>query len=418
MKANLLLKNIGELFVPTDNGFPLKGNELNEAKIIKSAYLAIIDGKISAYGTGDFSHLTDEKTEIIDVENRVVTPGLIDSHTHFVFGGSREHEFALKLNGVSYMEILNSGGGILNTVDSTRRSDFESLYDKSFNILNDMLSYGVTSVEGKSGYGLDFDTEIKQLEVMKKLNQNHSIHIVPTFMAAHAIPKEYKNNREAYIDLIKNKIIPIVAERGLSKYQDVFCEEGVFTAEETRDILVKGMEYGLRPKIHSDEIVSIGGIDVAVDLGAISCEHLMATTDEDMAKMAKNNIIANLLPATTFSLMKNTYARAKDFLKYGNAITICSDYNPGSCPSQNLQMAMFIACYIMKLTPVEILNAVTVNASYSLEINDTKGNFDIGKDADFVIFDAPNIDYIFYNFGVNNVKDVYIKGNLVYTRRK
>lgn len=416
MKADKILINIGQLFCPIDEGRPLKGENLNRAHIINNSYLAIKDDKIIGFGDDNYESLINKDTEIIDIKAKVITPGLIDAHTHFVFGGSREHEFSLKLNGVEYIEILKMGGGIINTVTSTRKTSFNDLYKKSKKILDHMVSYGVTTVEGKSGYGLDFDTEIKQLEVMKKLNDNHHMTIVPTFMAAHAIPKEFKEDRNGYINLITNKLIPYVAKNKLAKFQDIFIETGVFTAKEARIILNEGKKYGLIPRIHADEIDSIGAIDVAVETNAISCEHLMATSDEDMIKMSKSNIIANLLPATTFSLMKETYARARDFIKYDNAITICSDFNPGSCPSENLQMSMFLSVYKMGLTPIEALNSVTINASYSLGLQDTIGSIIIGKKADLTIFDCKNIDYIFYNFGVNNVDTVIKNGQIIYNK--
>ncbi|NLW53058.1 MAG: imidazolonepropionase [Tissierellia bacterium] len=413
MKADIILFNIGQLFCPLDENKPLRGEKLKEATILENSYIAIKDGKILEFGTKSYEKYIDDNTKLIDINKKVVTPGLIDAHTHFVFGGSREHEFALKLNGVEYLEILQMGGGILNTVNTTRNISFNDLYDKSSKILDHMLSYGVTTVEGKSGYGLDFDTEIKQLEVMKKLDHNHPITVVPTFMAAHAIPPEFKENRKEYIDLIINEMLPFVADNKLARYQDVFLESGVFTKEESLQILLAGNQYGLKARVHADEVKSLGGIDAAIEADAISCEHLMATTDEDMYKMSKKGIIANLLPATTFSLMKDTYARAKDFLKYDNIITICSDFNPGSCPSENLQMAMFLAVYKMKLTPIQVLNAVTINASYSVGLQDSIGSIKVGKQADLTIFDVPNIDYIFYNFGVNNVCGVMKNGKMV-----
>lgn len=418
MKNKKLFINIGQAFLANSIGRPLSKDELNKSKILSHCYIYTEDGIILHIGENNsYEKYISGDVEIIDIGGKVLTPGLIDAHTHFVFGGSREHEFALKLNGIEYLDILKMGGGILNTYKATNEIGFDDLYDKSKQILDHMLSYGVTTVEGKSGYGLNFNSEVKQLEIMKKLNENHPVDVVSTFMAAHACPPEYKNDKDAYIDIIINEMIPYVAHKKLAKFQDVFLETGVFDGKQAYKVLEAGNKYNLRARVHADEVDSIGGIDCAIKAGAISCEHLMATTDEDMIKMAESGIIANLLPATTFSLMKENFARARDFINKGVPITICSDFNPGSSPSENLQIAMMMAVYKMKLTPIEVLNAVTINAAYSLDLQGSIGSIEIGKKADFAIFDVPNIDFIFYNFGVNNVTEVYKNAKLVYKNK-
>jgi len=410
--ADLILYNFTEVFSPHDKNRPLKGKEMNQADILKNAYIAIEDGKILEVGENDnYKRLISDKTKLEDCSGLVASPGLIDAHTHLVFGGSREHELSMKLNGMEYMEILQAGGGILSTLKSTREASFEELYEKAYKNLDKMLAYGVTSVEAKSGYGLNLENELKQLEVIKKLNQDHTIDLYPTLMAAHATPPEFESTDD-YVDYIIDEIIPEVAEKKLAHFNDVFCEDGVFSVDQSRKVLEAGKKYNLIPRVHADEIVSLGGAELAAEVKAISAEHLMAASEEGMKLMAENNVIANLLPATTFSLMKETYADARKFLDYGNALTICSDFNPGSCPSENLQFAMFIAVYKMRLTPIEVLNAVTINASHSIA-NPSVGSFTKGKKADITIFDAKNIDYIFYNLGVNNVKSVYKNGKLV-----
>lgn len=416
MKADKIFINIGQLFCPNDLSRALKGSEMNEAIILKNAYLSIKDGKILEKGEGSFQHLVDEKTELIDVEGKLVTPGLIDSHTHLVYGGSRENEFAQKLNGVSYLDILKAGGGILSSVRATRSSSFETLYDKSERLLNYMLAHGVTAVEAKSGYGLDWETEKKQLEVVKELNEKHPIELVSTFMAAHAIPQEYKENPRVFLEQIVNDMLPKVKEENLAEFCDIFCEKNVFTAEESEYLLMHAKEQGFKLRIHADEIATIGGVDVAAKLQTVSAEHLMKITDDGISKLAQAGVIGNLLPATTFSLMEDTYAPARKMLNADMAITLSTDSNPGSCPTANIQFIMQLGCFMMKLTPIEVFNAVTINAAYAIDRAETLGSFDIGKQADVVVFDAPNIDYPIYFFATNLVQSVYKNGELVFEK--
>ena len=403
MSADVILTHFNQLFCPNDLGHPLYGEEMAEAKILSDAYIAIKDGKILAIGTGQpDQELVDDHTEIQSYEGKVATPGLIDCHTHLVYGGSREHEFAKKLAGVSYLDILAQGGGILSTVRATREASFDNLYDKSKRLLDYMLRHGVTTVEAKSGYGLDWETEKRQLDVVAALDHDHEIDLVSTFMAAHAIPTDYKGRSKEYLDLIIEQMLPKVKEDNLAEFCDIFCEKGVFTADESRYLLSK-----------ANEIESIGGVDVAAELKATSAEHLMVITDEGIQKLAEAKVIGNLLPATTFSLMEDTYAPARKMLDAGMAITLTTDSNPGSCPTANLQFAMHLGCFMMRLTPVEILNAVTINAAYSVDRANKIGSLDPGKDADITIYDAPNLDYLFYFFATNLVTDVYKHGKKV-----
>ena len=276
-----------------------------------------------------------------------------------------------------------------------------------------MLRHGVTTVEAKSGYGLDWETEKRQLDVVAALDRDHEIDLVSTFMAAHAIPTEYKGRSKEYLDLIIEQMLPKVKEEKLAEFCDIFCEKGVFTADESRYLLSKAKEMGFKLRIHADEIESIGGVDVAAELESTSAEHLMVITDEGIQKLAAAKVIGNLLPATTFSLMEDTYAPARKMLDAGMAITLTTDSNPGSCPTANLQFAMHLGCFMMRLTPVEILNAVTINAAYSVDRAKTIGSFDTGKQADITIYDAPNLDYLFYFFATNLVTDVYKNGKKV-----
>lgn len=413
MRVDLVIKNIGKLVTCKGLGRPKVGQEMNEVDIIEDAYIAIRDGKIIEIGIkNDYKKITNSYTKIEDAKGLLVTPGLIDSHTHLVHGGSRENEFSKKLSGVPYIEILNQGGGILSTVNSTKEASSEDLYDKAKKSLDRMLEFGVTSAEAKSGYGLELDTEIKQLNVANKLDKDHPIDLVHTFLGAHAIPIKYKENHKEYIDIIVEQMMPKVKELGLAEFCDVFCEEGVFSIEEGEYILSKAKEMGYKLKIHADEIVSLGGAQLSAKLKCTSSDHLMAASEEGLKMMAKNNVVANILPATSFNLNKS-YANARKMIDLGVALSLSSDYNPGSCPSENLQFVMQLGCLGLKMTPNEVINAVTINAAYAIDRQDEIGSIEIGKKADLVVFDAPNIEYLMYHFGINHVDRVYKEGTLV-----
>ena len=413
MKADLILKNIGKLVtMQGSSSFRVK-EEMNKINIIENAYIAVKNGKILAIGVGDeFGNLCGDDTKIHDAEGLLVTPGLIDSHTHLIHGGSRENEFSMKLNGVPYIEILNNGGGILSTVKATKEASEEELYKKAKKSLDRMLEFGVTTVEEKSGYGLELNTEIKQLEVARVLDKNHPVDLVHTFLGAHAVPEEYKENHKAYIDILVDVMMPKIKDMGLAEFCDVFCEEGVFTIEESEYILQKAKEIGYKLKIHADEIESLGGAELAAKLGCVSADHLMAASDEGIKMMAENNVVANILPATSFNLNKN-YADCRKMIDMGAIVSLSSDYNPGSCPSENLQLVMQLGCLHLKMTPNEVLTAVTINAAYAIDRADKIGSIEVGKNADFVVFDARNVEYLMYHFGINHTKKVYKNGNLV-----
>lgn len=413
MKADLILKNIGKLVtMQGSSSFRVK-EEMNKINIIENAYIAVKNGKILAIGVGDeFGNLCGDDTKIHDAEGLLVTPGLIDSHTHLIHGGSRENEFSMKLNGVPYIEILNNGGGILSTVKATKEASEEELYKKAKKSLDRMLEFGVTTVEEKSGYGLELNTEIKQLEVARVLDKNHPVDLVHTFLGAHAVPEEYKENHKAYIDILVDVMMPKIKDMGLVEFCDVFCEEGVFTIEESEYILQKAKEMGYKLKIHADEIESLGGAELAAKLGCVSADHLMAASDEGIKMMAENNVVANILPATSFNLNKN-YADCRKMIDMGAIVSLSSDYNPGSCPSENLQLVMQLGCLHLKMTPNEVLTAVTINAAYAIDRADKIGSIEVGKNADFVVFDARNVEYLMYHFGINHTKKVYKNGNLV-----
>ncbi|WP_071704904.1 imidazolonepropionase [Murdochiella vaginalis] len=418
MTATLILTHFNELFSPHDPGHPLRGKEMNEATVLKDAYVAFQGDKILAIGEGEVpAELIGPQTKIEERRGMVATPGLIDCHTHLVYGGSREHEFSKKLNGMSYLDILAEGGGILSTLKATRESSFDELYDKSKKLLEQMMIHGVTTVEAKSGYGLNWETEKRQLEVVKKLNEDLPVDLVSTFMAAHVIPPEYKENPDPLIDDIIT-MLPKVKEEKLAEFVDVFCDAGVYSAAQSKRLLEAAKKEGFSLRIHADEIESIGGSAVAAEVGATSAEHLMVITDEDIQKLADAHVIGNLLPATTFSLMEDTYAPARKMMNAGMAITITTDSNPGSCPMANLQFVMQLGCLYLRMTPTEVYNAVTINAAYSVHREKTVGSLDKGKNADLTVFAVPNLDYLLYYFATNHAVEVYKNGQCIVKDRQ
>lgn len=388
--------------------------EGEDAGIIENGYVAVKDGRIISLGTGNApADMKGSDTKIIDASGKTVTPGLIDSHTHLVHGGSREKELPLKLKGVPYLEILKMGGGILSTVRSTRGASKEELKVKAQSSLDEMLLHGTTTVEAKSGYGLDFDNEIKCLEVASELNGSHPVDIVPTYMGAHAVPEEFKGNTEGYIEFICEKVMPYIKKNNLAEFIDVFCEDGVFSPDESRIIMQKGKDQGFKLKIHADEIIPLQGAEVAAEMGAVSAEHLLAASEEGIAAMAKAGVTAILLPGTSFYLMLDKYAQARKMIESGVRVAIATDYNPGTCPTENLQSIMTFACYGMKMTPEEIIKGMTLNAAHGIDRAGEIGSLEVGKKADMVIFNSPNLEYLVYHFGINHVNTVIKNGKTV-----
>lgn len=421
MKATLVIKNIENLITLRGENKPRAGEYLRDIGIIKNGIVALNYDKIIYVGEGGLPAdiIVDEDTMILDGSGKTVTPGLVDSHTHLVHGGSRENELAMKLKGVPYLDILAAGGGIHSTVKATKEATYEELYNQAKKSLDIMLKFGVTTVEAKSGYGIDdFDTELKQLEVAKKLSGDHPVDIVSTFMGAHAIPKDYKENSDEFVDIIINDMIPEVAKRKLAKFCDVFCEEGVFTIEQSRKILLAAREYGMEPKLHADEIEPLGGAELAAEIGCITADHLIAASDKGIEEMAKKGVIANLLPGTSFNLQTGKFAPARKMVEAGVPISLSTDYNPGSCPTENLQLVMSFASLIMKLTPEEVITAVTINGAAALGLEEEIGSIELGKKGDIVIFDSPNLEYILYHFGINHVDTVVKNGEIVYTENR
>jgi imidazolonepropionase len=406
-----IVYNIGELVTAGGPNALRKGPVMNETEILKNGYLIFEDGKFTETGTDFKMNNRPANALLIDAMGCLVTPGLIDSHTHLIHGGSRAYELPLKLAGVSYMDILNAGGGILSTVRETRSADMNKLCQKAQKTLQTMMMYGVTACEAKSGYGLDSETEKKQLLAVRILNQELPIHIVSTFMGAHAVPSEYQDRKPEYIREIKTMLADFKKE-DLASFCDVFCENGVFSLEESQEILEYAKALGYRLKIHADEMIPMGGSRLAAALGCVSADHLMATEDADLELLASHNVVCNLLPLTSFYLDK-PFAKARLMIEKGCGVAISTDYNPGSSPSENLQLAMQMAVLKTKMTPRETMAAVTMNAAVSAGISNRKGSITAGKDADFVIFDCLDLNSFFYHFGVNQVRDVYIGGKKV-----
>ncbi len=402
-----IVTNIGMLATPQGSG-PRKGPEQGNIQILKDAWVLIEDGVIARVGTG----AAPAADEVIDAGGNLVTPGLVDAHTHLIFGGWRQNELGLKLHGKTYLEIQNAGGGIQSTTNATRQSTEEELTAKAARALDEMLHFGVTTCEAKSGYGLATEHELKALKVIKNLNDRHAMDIVATFMGAHLVPAEYKANRAEYIRLVCEEMMPLVQEQGIAKYCDVFCEADTFTVEESRQVLEAGLKHGLRPKIHADEIEAIGGSVLAGELGAISAEHLIVCPPEGIASLAKGGVVACLLPATSFYLGA-AFAPARDMVNAGVPVAMASDFNPGSCPCLNLQFVINLGCLKYKLTPEEVLTAVTLNAAAAIDMAGQVGSVEPGKRGDLVIWDAPDLDYICYRMGSNLAKAVIKKGAVV-----
>lgn len=414
----LLIKNIGMLATP-EGREARRGQEQGRIRILKNAWILAEDGLIRALGEGEAPVPGSGQgedgafdAEVIDAQGCLVTPGLVDAHTHLIFGGWRQYEMEQKLKGVPYLEILASGGGILSTVRATKAASEDELYDKAKLALDEMLSFGTTTCEAKSGYGLDEETELRMLRAIKRLNEDHPIDLVPTFLGAHALPPEFKDDREAFISLLCDKVIPEVAGQGLAEYCDVFCESGVFTAEETRRILLAGQKHGLRSKVHADEIEAIGGSQLAGEIGAVSAEHLIVCPDEGIESMAKGGTVACLLPATSFYLGA-TFAPARKMIEAGVPVAMATDFNPGSCPCLNMQLVINLGCLRYRLTPEEVLTAVTINGAAACGRAASRGSIEPGKLCDLVIWDAPDLNYICYRLGSNLAKQVIKTGKPV-----
>jgi imidazolonepropionase len=409
---SLLIKHAAEIVTNTGTAAK-KGAAMNQLEKIEDGAILVKEGIIEWVGlTSDLPAYNEENTEIIDASGCSVIPGFVDSHTHFVFGGYRPEEFFWRLDGTPYLDILERGGGILNTVKATQSMGYEAMLHTALNRLDAMLAMGVTTVEGKSGYGLDLDTELRQLKVMGELNKRHTAEVVPTFMGAHAVPPEYRGRADDYVAFIIQKVLPAVVEQAIAEFCDVFCEKGVFSVEQTRKILQAASDLGLKTKIHADEIVSFGGAELAAELGAISADHLLQASDKGIAEMAARGVVATVLPMTAFCL-REEFARARAMIDSGGAIALATDYNPGSCFSHSIPMLIALAAIQLKLSPAEILTALTLNGAAAVGRADHIGTLERGKQGDILILKYPSHLFLSYHVGMDIIGKVIKKGQVV-----
>jgi imidazolonepropionase len=410
----LLISDIRQLVTVRSGGKPFKaGRAMQDIGVLENASVLIENGVITWIGNAsDFTNTLEPDADTIDGSSYVVLPGFVDSHTHAVFGGSRENEFALRSAGKTYQEIAALGGGILSSVNVTRAATKKELKKVASKRLDAMMQQGTTAVEIKSGYALSEDGEIKMLEAITELADEHYMTIRSTFLGAHAVPPEFKDHRNEYIDLLCNRMMPHIAKRKLAQFCDVFCEVGYFSPDESRRILEQARTHGLGLKLHSDEFNSIGGTQLATELGALSVDHLEHISDEAIAGLRQGKTIAVVLPGVSFFL-RNPYAPARKLIDAGIPLAIASDFNPGSCMSFSMPLMMTIACTQMSMTPEEAITATTLNGAAAMGISDQVGSIEIGKRADIVLYDIPNYRYLAYHFGTNLAAKIIKNGTIL-----
>ncbi len=414
MKVDLIIHNCAQIATLAGGSQPKTGKAMNDAGIIKDAAIAVKDGKIVAIDRASEIMARYEGGMHVDAEGGIITPGFVDPHTHPVFVHTREAEFAMRLAGATYVEISKAGGGISSTIESTKNASEELLFNLAKKRINKMIALGTTTLEAKSGYGLDTASELMQLRVIQALDEDLPIDIVPTFMGAHEYPVEYKNDHEAYIKILTEDMIPKVAKQGIARYCDIFTEAHVFSIDESRRVLKCAREHGMELKMHADEIEPIGGAELAAELKCASADHLGAASEAGLLAMRAAGVTAVLLPATLFSLRSKSYAKGRFMIDSGLSVAIATDYNPGSCNCDSMPMVMTLACLQMGFTPVEALAAATINAAHSIGMADRKGSLEAGKDADLIIWDIPSLDFIPYHFGSSHICKVFAKGRLVH----
>lgn len=408
----MLLYNIKQLVNTRDTWNLLRGAELARLPSIENAYLIIEGERIAAYGQmDDIPYALSNFSEKHDLSGRFVLPSWCDSHTHLVFAGSREEEFVDKLKGRSYAEIAAKGGGILNSARKLNETSEEELFAQSYKRLQEVISLGTGAIEIKSGYGLTIEGELKMLRVIKRLKNESNIPVKATFLGAHAFPAQFKNDQEGYIRQIIDEMLPVIGNEGLADYIDVFCEKGFFSSEEMEKICLAGKAYGLKPKLHVNQLNSIGGIETGINLGAVSLDHLETLTEEEINQLANaSNTVCTLLPTAAFFLRMN-YQPARKLIESGCPVALASDYNPGSSPSGNMNFVVALSCIQMKMLPEEAINAATLNGAHAMERSDEVGSISVGKLANLIITKPiPSLVYLPYAFGSNLIENVILRG--------
>ncbi|MFP4050515.1 MAG: imidazolonepropionase [Thermoplasmata archaeon] len=410
MSIDLIVKNCSELHTMRGPNRARTEEEMKDTGLIEDGALAVDDGNVVDVGTTEEIENKYDANNVVDASGKAVIPGFVDPHTHLVYSGSREDELIMKIKGKTYMEILEAGGGILRTVKATRNASKDELKEVMKKRMDRMLKYGTTTAEAKSGYGLDLDNEVKSLEVIKEMSEEHPIDLVPTYLGAHSLPPEFDDTGE-YIDYCVEEVLPQIKENDLAEFCDVFCEKGVFDSEESKKLLKKAKNLGMKVKVHADEIENIGCSKMAAEIGAISAEHLVKTSMEDIKKMAEAGTIAISLPGTPFMLMEDEYTPVRKMIENDVPIALATDLNP-NCWTESMQMIITLASLQMKMEPEEVLTACTVNSAYAID-REYIGVLDEGYKADFLILEVPNIMHLPYHFGVNLVESVYKGGNQV-----
>ena len=414
--TTLIIKNARQvLTMRSDQKSPRTGKHMEDPGIIEDGAVAVSNGKIVAVGYTDQvlrKVQVNEETNVIDAKDKVVLPGFVDSHTHPVFAATREEEFEMRVKGRPYQEIAAAGGGIKSSVRTLRAASKQELIQLTLPRLDRMMSYGTTTIEAKSGYGLSLEDEIKMLEVIRELNDRHLIDLVPTFLGAHEIPEEYKDRREEYIRLIVEKMLPEVAKRKLAVFCDIFCEKGVFDIEESRKILTAAKDHGFKLKLHADQLTALGGAKLAAELGAISADHLEFIDDQGIEMMKQAGVIGVLLPGACFGLGMKEYPPARKMIDQGLPVALATDFNPGSSMTESMPIILSMACLMMKMSPAEAVVASTINSAYAVGRADDVGSIEMGKKADLVIWNVRDYREIPYHYGVKLVDQVIKEGKV------
>lgn len=416
MSIDLIIHSANQILTLA-GGAPKRGTAQSNLGIWRDAAIAVAGERILAVGsTLDILALAGEHTRKIDARGKIVLPGFVDAHTHVVFAGDRAGEFEMRLKGASYVDIQKAGGGILSTVRATRAASLEELVEQSAARLDAMLAHGTTTAEVKTGYGLDLENELKLLAAIERLNEQHPMDLVPTFLGAHVVPEEYRDRAGAYVDLVTQEMLPRIREHAAARsapFCDVFCDEGAFTLDQTRTILTRAKELGMRLRVHADEFANLGAAALAAELGAASADHLMVTRREEMRAMAAADVAAVLLPGTTFGLGQTGFANGRAFVEENVPVALGSDINPGTCWCESMPFVIALACRYEKLTPAQAIVAATVNAAASLGIADEVGSLEPGKRADLLIANVPDYAHLAYRFGSNPIETVVKRGRLL-----